>query len=77
MRRSGKWNARRNHQEKDGKETTSIGKMPLTPRLFIYQQGGVKVSTGILRYSKRVEPSKLLKLLNLKINANDNLAYAA
>ena len=39
--------------------------------------GAVKVSTGILRYGKRVEPGKLFKLLNLKINANDNLAYAA
>ena len=39
--------------------------------------GPVKVSTGILRYDKRVEPGNLLKGLNLKLNANENVAMAA
>ena len=39
--------------------------------------GGVKVSTGILRYGKRVEPGNLYKGPNLKLNANDNVAMAA
>ena len=41
------------------------------------QYGGVKVSTGILRYGKRVEPGNLYKGLNLKLNANENVAMAA
>ena len=40
--------------------------------------GPVKVSTGILRYNKRVEPGNLFKGPNLKLNANDNnVALAA
>ena len=40
--------------------------------------GAVKVSTGILRYYKRVEPDNLLKGPPLKLNANDrNVALAA
>jgi len=44
---------------------------------FYFNYGGVKVSTGILRYGKRVEPGNLYKGLNLKLNANDNVAMAA
>ena len=39
--------------------------------------GGVKVSTGILKYAKRAGMQAALKDCNLKLNANDNLAYAA
>ena len=39
--------------------------------------GAVKVSTGILRYDKRVELGNLYKGLNLKLNANNNVAMAA
>ena len=42
------------------------------------EYGGVKVSTGILRYGKRVETGNLLKRRpNLKLNANNNVAMAA
>lgn len=39
--------------------------------------GGVRVSTGILRCDKRVEPSNSLNGLHLKLNANNNVALAA
>ena len=39
--------------------------------------GDVKVSTGILKYSKRVETPDLFKIGNLNLNANDNLELAA
>ena len=40
--------------------------------------GGVKVSTGIVKRDKRVEPDNLYKGPNLKLNANNNkLALAA
>ena len=40
--------------------------------------GGVKVSTGILKYAKRAGVQAALKDCNLNINANNNrLAYAA
>ena len=43
-----------------------------------FNYGSVKVSTGILRYDKRVEPGNLYKGPHLKINANDrNVAMAA
>ena len=35
------------------------------------------VSTGILNHDKRVEPGKLFKSPNLKLNANNKLAAAA
>ena len=35
------------------------------------------VSTGILNHDKRVEPGKLSKSPNLKLNANDRIAAAA
>ena len=44
---------------------------------FNFNYGGVMVSTGILRYGKRVEPGNLYKGPNLKLNANDNVAMAA
>ena len=44
---------------------------------FYFNYGPVKVSTGILRYDKRVEPGNLLKGLNLKLNANNKVAMAA
>ena len=44
---------------------------------FYFQYGPVKVSTGILRYDKRVEPSNLLNCSNLKLNANNKVAMAA
>ena len=45
---------------------------------FHLNYGGVKVSTGILRYGKRVETGNLLKRRpNLKLNANNNVAMAA
>ena len=40
--------------------------------------GGVKVSTGIVKRDKRVEPDNLYKGPHLKLNANNNkLALAA
>ena len=43
-----------------------------------YIYGGVKVSTGILKQSKRAEAHNFLKMCNLKLNANNNkLAVAA
>ena len=40
--------------------------------------GSVKVSTGTLKYDKRVEPGDSLNHLTLKLNANDNnVALAA
>ena len=40
--------------------------------------GGVKVSTGISKRSKRAEAHNFLKMCNLKLNANNNkLAVAA
>ena len=44
---------------------------------FYFKYGPVKVSTGILRYGKRVEPGTLYKGLNLKLNANNTVAMAA
>ena len=48
-------------------------------RISKYKQvhGGVKVSTGILKYAKRAGMQAALKDCNLNINANKNLAYAA
>lgn len=46
--------------------------------LCMAYHGGVKVSTGILRYDKRVELDNLLKGPTLKLNANNRtLALAA
>ena len=43
-----------------------------------FNYGPVKVSTGILRYDKRVETGNLFKGPTLKLNANDrNVAMAA
>ena len=39
--------------------------------------GGVKVSTGILTYGKRVETPDLFKIGNLKLNANNTELAAA
>jgi len=39
--------------------------------------GGVKVSTGAVRHSKRVEALDLYKTGKTFINAEDNFAYAA
>ncbi len=39
--------------------------------------GGVKVSTGMKKYEKRAEECALYKTQLYKINAEDNLAYAA
>ena len=39
--------------------------------------GAVKVSTGILRYDKRVEPDNLYKGPNLNINANNKTVAMA
>ncbi len=39
--------------------------------------GGVKVSTGILQYDKRVEMGNLFNNPHKKINANNKLAVAA
>lgn len=45
--------------------------------IFLFPYGGVRVSTGILRSDKRVEPGNSLNGPNLKLNANDNVALAA
>jgi len=46
--------------------------------MVIHIYGGVKVSTGILRYSKRAEVRELFKTPQKILNANNNkLALAA
>lgn len=48
------------------------------PVIYLFTHGGVKVSTGILGYDKRVELDNLLKGPTLKLNANNRtLALAA
>lgn len=47
----------------------------LCSRSAIY--GDVKVSTGILKSEERAAAGTALKAQLLKLNANDNLAYAA
>ena len=44
---------------------------------LIVLYGGVPVSTGMLKYGKRVAAGTALKAQTLKLNANKNLAYAA